>query len=276
MPVPRNARRQPPYLPFLAGAPDFAPRLVPIPVARWLKPDTEAPDWLAEKRRIMVSRRDEVTAGDVSGAAAGEVLDLVQAASGEPLDNGWASPLEQAASLVSDDLCVLAATRPGDWRLVAGVLAAPTFWTLPERIGLDLGGLHAPVPGGDPALAARIGRVFTGLRPGVVLERFNWTVQASGARFTPQRPSAAGRAAEDLHLRVERQTVRKLEQSGAVLFTIRICIDPLLPILRAGDVRERFEDAWLNAARDVRSYKHWRDLEPLVAQACRISQKLNL
>lgn len=71
---------------------------------------------------------------------------------------------------------------------------------------------------------------------------------------------------------MERQTIRKLPGSGAVIFTIRICLDPLLPILEDGETREAFEDAWLGASQRVRQYKHWHDLEPLVAEACRQAQ----
>ncbi|MEM9054665.1 MAG: heme-dependent oxidative N-demethylase subunit alpha family protein [Pseudomonadota bacterium] len=110
---------------------------------------------------------------------------------------------------------------------------------------------------------------FTGLQPGRILERFNWTIQAGDARYTPQRPSAEGAGIEDLHLRVERQTIRKPSSSGAVVFTIRICMDPLLSILANPDWRDAFEDAWLGAPEPVRKYKGWADLEPLVAQACR-------
>lgn len=264
--------RRAPYLPFLDGPPDFAPNLKPIASSRWLVPDSEADVWLSQKHDLMRKQRDLVCSGDLDGAAAHELLDLVQADVSVPIENGWPSALEQAASIVSDDMCILAAKRTGDWRLQAGVLCAPTYWTLPERIGLDLGGLHGPVPGGDPDLAGRISRIFTGLQPGAVLERLNWTIQPSALRFTPERVPAAGKQIADLHLRVERQTIRKLPDSGAVVFTIRICVDPLMPILREGMIREAFEDAWLGAAARVRRYKAWDDLEGLVAEACRLSQ----
>ncbi len=220
----------------------------------------------------MKMTRQNVVGGDLEGAAAEELLPLVMDATGTVPHQKMPTALEEAASIVSDDLCILEALRPGDWRLTAGVLCAPTYWTLPERIGLDLGGLHGPVPGGDPDLAARIGRVFTGLKQDVVLERFNWTVQASDKRYTPDRPGVAGKQLEDLHLRVERQTIRKLPKSDAVVFAIRVCIDPLLPVLSDGEAREAFEDAWLGASAAVRHYKKWDELEPLVAEACRRAQ----
>ena len=265
--------RRPPYLPFLNGPAAFSPGLTPLSEDAWLLPDTEASAWMAEKRLLMKLQRSLVSSGALNGDPAEEVLRRVMQASGDVPSQKMPTALEEAASLVSDDLCILEAKRPHDWRLTAGVLCAPTYWTLPERIGLDLGGLHGPVPGGDPGLASRISRIFSGLQPGRILERFNWTVQIGGERFTPERPRNDGHHAHDLYLRVERQTVSKLPQTGAVLFTIRICVDPLVPILALPHHREAFEDAWLGTSSPVRTYKHWRDLETLVAKACRTAER---
>ncbi|MEM1389993.1 MAG: heme-dependent oxidative N-demethylase subunit alpha family protein [Pseudomonadota bacterium] len=241
----------------------------PIAPEQWLIPDTEAGLWLNNKRLLMKLMRDKVSAGDLDGQAAQELLYKVIEETGEIPSQNMPTALEEAASLVSDDLCILEEDRPGDWRLSAGVLCAPTYWSLPERIGMDLGGLHGPVPGGDPGLSNRVGRIFTGLRPRRVLERFNWTVQVGAERFTPERPPITGAGVQDLYLRVERQTIRKLLHSKAVVFTIRICTDPLVPILENTDWREAFEDAWIGAPNAVRHYKGWNDMEPLIRAACR-------
>ena len=44
-----------------------------------------------------------------------------------------------------------------------------------------------------------------------------------------------------------------------------------MAILSDPDIRETFEDAWINAPASVRAYKGWDDLEPLVSNACRRS-----
>ncbi|MEM7328286.1 MAG: heme-dependent oxidative N-demethylase subunit alpha family protein [Pseudomonadota bacterium] len=264
--------RTPPYLPFVQGVPDFEPGLKPIPLAHWLMPDTDADVWLRDKCLILKMMRANVVAGDVAGAAAEEALELIVEATGRVPNQTMPTALEEAASIVSDDLCLLTEHHPGDWRLAGGVLCAPTYWTLPERIGLDLAGLHGPVPGGDNQTAPRVSRIFSGLKPNVVLERFNWTVQTSDKRYTPDRPGIAGKRLTDLHLRVERQTIRKLPGTRAVLFTIRVSVDPLLPILQDAEIREAFEDAWLGAPAAVRAYKHWDVIETLVAKACRRAQ----
>ena len=217
--------------------------------------------------------RANVVAGDTVSEAAEEALETIVSATGRVPNQNMPTALEEAASIVSDDLCLMQEFHPGDWRLTGGVLCAPTYWTLPERIGLDLAGLHGPVPGGDANLSTRVARIFNGLKPDVALERFNWTIQTSEKRYTPDRPNAAGKQLEDLHLRVERQTIRKLPSTKTVLFTIRVSVDPLMPILRDPDAREAFEDAWLGARPELRRYKRWGALESLVSQACRKSAR---
>lgn len=261
--------RRPPYLPFLQGPPDFSPALRPIPESKWLLPDTEKDAWLPGKRILMASRPDDVVAGEVDGEAARELLSLIGETVGESPQPDWPSALEAAASLVSDDLCLLGEGDEGNWELEAAVVTAPTYWHLDEVIHTTLGGLHTPVPGGDPQLARRIKRIFDYLHPDKILERFNWTVQAEGTRFTPDPPPVEGMTAEQLFLRVERQTVRKLPETETICFTIRVCMDPLMTVLSNADVRESFEDAWLGAAPEVRQYKGWDRLEPLVREACR-------
>jgi dimethylamine monooxygenase subunit A len=265
--------RTPPYLPFLEGAPSLAPGLKPIDPAHWLTPDTEAAAWLPEKRQILRTHRSDVYAA-VAGAEAAiqEAAARVHAVAGRA-DGDWPSALEAAASTVSDDLCLLLRDDAGLWRLVAASLVAPTFWRLADKIGEPLGGLHAPVPGANPALVQRISRMFDALRPGQVLERFNWTVQAGNARFTPsQLPSkalaaatAAGDAGKVLHQRVERQTICKLPVSGAVIFTIRIVIDPLRNCLQTPEHRTAFRKAWSGISPELHAYKGWPSYDHLVA-----------
>ena len=52
----------------------------------------------------------------------------------------------------------------------------------------------------------------------------------------PRRVVSARRdRAENVFLRVERQTLRKLPETGAILFTVRIYVDPLAALERHPD-----------------------------------------
>lgn len=266
--------RRPPFLPFLDGPLSLAPGLKPIAPESWLYPDTET-HVLDEKRALMATRRGDVFgARDGSELAALELAAAVHGVAG-PAVGAWTSALEGAASAVSDDLCVLIKDGAGLWRLEAASLCAPTFWRLDEKLGEPLGGLHGPVPGANPGMVGRIHRMFDALRPGQVLERFNWTVQPGTDRFTPSQTGfkavAAGMdeadALDALWLRVERQTISKLQISGAVVFTIRVAIDPLRAALEGAERCEAFAAAWDGIDPVLADYKGWPHYERLVRAA---------
>ncbi|WP_377375542.1 heme-dependent oxidative N-demethylase subunit alpha family protein [Ponticaulis profundi] len=273
--------RTPPYLPFLDGPARVAPLLKPIPMERWLTPDTEAEAWLPTKRNLMEKARDEVFAArtwaeDAMQEAARDIHRALGPTSVDQLI--FPTEFENASGLISDDVCVMI-KQAGEYKLAAASLCAPTFWSLTENIGKPLAGLHGPVPGGAPELSDRINRVFDGLQPGMVLERFNWTVQYGAERYTPTAEPmklalANGRPEEiapGLHLRVERQTVRKLTRTGAVLFCIRVCTDPLSPILANEAWRKAFTESWNQTEDSLRRYKGWDHYEH-VMRACFLKQ----
>lgn len=259
------------HLPFEQGPPRFDVGLAPIEHKAWLMPDDQA-HWIGPKNQLMDTESDAVFAS-ISGSMPGQIeaAQLVAAACGQSFDPGE-PPIFAASRLVSDDL-VLMEMREGAWTNTALCLCSPTFFSAHEAIGKSLFGLHRPVPGGDPGLGGRISRVFSLLRDELVLERHNWTVQWSGARYTPDgsplRAAAAAASLDEahdrLHLRVERQTIRRLPQTGAVLFTIRIRLYRLADLLAQTERANAFEKAWLEASPEVRAYKKWETLERHVA-----------
>ncbi len=180
-------------------------------------------------------------------------------------------PFLEASTLVSDDLCLLT-EKDGVYRLRAACLCAPTFWSLRDMLDRPLGGLHEAVPGGDPELASRISRIFHGLQRDTILERFNWTVQLDGERYTPSSQPmkeelatiSPEEAAQRLYLRVERQTIRKVTNSSSVLFTIRISTDPLKQVLANHDLRLTFARNWAATDETLAEYKGWPHYQPAV------------
>jgi len=251
---------RPPHAPWRAGPPRFSVGLRPIDPDCWLFPDSEAHvlDW---KAGLLAWPEQVFRQAPQARDAANEAAALVCAQAGAPEGD-----LIAAAHLVSDDLVVM--TRAGDGRWLTGAIAltAPTFFSVDHAFGRDLTALHGPVPDGEK-LAARIARVFDAVRPGQVLERFNWTLQWGDARFTPDaaplRAAAAAapvsEARDHLHVRVERQTIVKLPETGAVLFTIRVCLDPVAAL--ADDEIAALAQAWRGLGPEGRSYKGWAVLE---------------
>jgi dimethylamine monooxygenase subunit A len=265
-------RRQP----YFDGPPRFDVGLKPIALADWLLPDDQA-HWLAPKATLINNEKSGVFAHLASSMPAQqEAGDLIAQEYGKSLRRNEA-PVLAASRLVSDDLVIMQQIE-GQWINTASCLCSPTFFSAAFAVGKSLHGLHDPVPDGDFGLAARIGRVFSNLRDNMILERHNWTVQWSDARFTPDastmRADAAqaksGTGASQLFLRVERQTIRRLPKTGAVLFTIRIRLTPLASLLAQPDHRAAFKQAWDNASSHVREYKKWAVLERHVEALLRV------
>lgn len=234
------------------GPPWLAMGLSRLDEDRWLDVDDQRAIELAERHRLLAQCHDDVFAARSGTVAAGtEVLDLVR---------GWLDvhhpevvipaaptdemhPLEAAGRLVQEDLCLMV-DRDGGHHLDAACLCFPSHWRLVDKIGRPAAELHGPVPGYEVELAERVDRYLARLRPGVIGRRRNWSVHDSPALFAPVAPErsvpvAAAEVAERLWLRSERQTLRRLPVTGAVLFTIRVQQAPLAVLARRPDVAVR-------------------------------------
>ena len=237
------------HTPFDGSSKPFTIGLKPLDPADWIEVDDQLRAYLDEKDRVSQRAPNQVFAAETSSLdAQREVLELLAAhlparfpgiylATGMAIDIVPAfrrvdllsplPPLLTAASLVQEDLIIM--TRgPDAWRLSAASLCFPSSWHLHEKFGRPLHEVHAPVPdfGEGTRHAGLIERIFDNLRPEQPVVRWNWSIHDDDALFHPPigRPYDFGQGA---YLRLERQTLRKLPTTGAILFTIRIHLNPL-------------------------------------------------
>lgn len=148
---------------------------------------------------------------------------------------GVSGGLADAAHAHHEDMCLL--TRRDDeehYRLVGAAVAWPSDWTPADKMGLPLRALHAPIQGYEEQLATGVDRFMEKLRPGPIYGRANWFIAATpDMRWVAQPPEQAfahvtqENAGETLFVRSERQTLRRLPRTGAILFTIGIYVSPL-------------------------------------------------
>ncbi len=246
---------RPPYFPFADGRWRLHIGLTALDLPNWIEIDEQYGDYLAIKRQLLDERRVEVFASlPGSEAAQSEVLALLVEhlplyfpehfrKCGQQLENlstgeawNWQhshhEPLELAARLVQEDLCLM---RPGPegYVLAAASVCFPSRWLLAEKIGLPLGQIHEAVPGYSAQLDRPVERFFERIKTDTPVSRLNWTIVDSPELFLlPGKimhpvPIDSTNAGERLWIRVERQTLRRLSQSEYVLFTIRTYIYPL-------------------------------------------------
>lgn len=192
----------------------------------WLRPD---PD-LAARAAAFDHHHDAVQILSEAEAAGGEIAALIGAHGG----------LAEAARACWEDLCIVQPDPSGNYRLTAGAVAFPTDWRLADKIGLPLAAVHAPIHGYAEQLAAGVDHFFRTLPAGPIFGRANWFVVPTDAwRYLPEDAPAgrfahvtADNAGETLFVRCERQTLRRLPRTGAVLFTIGVAVAPLASLSR--------------------------------------------
>lgn len=216
------------------GPPWLAMGLTRIDPSEWLLPDDARTVELDERAELLATRHDDVYAAlDGTEAAAAETLatvlawerDHAPALAGLPVDTS-VSPLEAAGRRTQEDLVLM--VRHGEQHhLDAAVLCFPSHWRLREKIGASATDIHGPVPHYATELASRVDRFLDRLRPEVIVARRNWSVHGDDelhAPYPPRDPDpvTVDEVATGLWLRSERQTLRRLPDSGAVLFTIRV------------------------------------------------------
>ena len=189
-------------------------------------------------------------------------------------------PLDLAARLVQEDLCLMS-PRAGDiYVLSAGSVCFPLRWELRDKIGLPLGAIHHPVPGYDEKLATPADLYLARLKPHRPSWRCNWNVVDSPDLYLRQSPHpqvisenvTPENAGVKLWIRSERQTLRRLPKSGDVLFTIRTYIRPLSVLEGFPAVAKGLLRALEKIPSEMRAYKNQlATREPLLAYLARIS-----
>lgn len=245
------------YLPFEAGPYRMAMGLFSVAEQEWFELDSHYIPELSERRRLLAMHHADVFAAlPQSDDARAEALSEIAAslATHRPQwfaqDGPWLhnrltgetwdrrspiyDPLELAGRLVQEDLCVVQASDAGPL-LTAAVLCFPSRWRLAEKIGRPLADVHAAVPSYGDRLRRPVDRFMRHLKPRHIAGRLNWSVIDDATLFQPggkwrdARNSAvtADNAGETLVLRVERQTLRRLPRTDAILFGIRVHVYPL-------------------------------------------------
>ena len=145
------------------------------------------------------------------------------------------NPLELVSYLVADDYCLLKEDGE-DYKLVAASVCAPTWWTLAEKMGKPLARIHAPIAGLEDKIGRMIRHFLQNLKIEECYQRSNWflfsrpdlCVIPDGFNMYKDMRNINTENIEDrLFLRSERQTFRKLKNTNAIVFGIKVYVEPI-------------------------------------------------
>lgn len=245
------------HTPYDGSSKPFAIGLRPLESSDFIEVDGKLESYLDEKDRLTSAIPEQVLVSEAGSEAAQlEILELVAShvchhfpqnyqqngdivsihGAGRVVDLASPDfpPIHRAASLVQEDLVMMRKGTSG-WYLSAASVCFPSAWNLREKFRKPMHDIHGPVPGFGEGTrnAGLIERMFDNLRPGTPVIRWNWSLYGDDRLFHPtsdhgmKRRFGSGIEPENINLRLERQTLQKLPVSGAILFTIRIYIDPI-------------------------------------------------
>jgi hypothetical protein len=136
-----------------------------------------------------------------------------------------------------------------------------------DKIGKPLAAVHGPVPLYATRLAGPVDRFMRNLKPTHITSRLNWSLLDDPALFQPGgkwRVEASTNITKDnagsrVFLRVERQTLRRMPITDAVLFGIRVHVYPLDRVIDGPERANELASA-INALPD--DIQHYKSLLP--------------
>ena len=234
-----------PHMPWTDARTWRLPGMLPCGAEDWIRQDEAFAGQMAERDWLIATRQPLVHALLPEGrAAAAEllavVLDLVSRRPGYVVEGDrvtrpdgatvrvdTAFPMVTLGRLVQEDLCLM--QKQGEESVLTGaILCFPASWTLSQKIGRPMTGIHKPVHHYDDEVARRVQRLFDMVRVGQPLERYNALVYDDPALHNPRQEfDTRPYAVERLYMRSERQCILRLPQTQAVVFSIHTYLVPM-------------------------------------------------
>ncbi len=227
------------------------PGLQPVAEGDWLRVDDAYAGQMAYRDQLIARRRDEVVmrmAGPVAAEAAllEQVTAAVLALPGYSRVNGGLrrpdgvvvdlvgdeNPVVIAARLAQEDFLILEQTPDGHV-LTSAVLCFPASWTLGQKIGRNMMGIHQPVDRYDENIARRVNRVMDVLQQGNAVWRANVLCYNDPELHQPRLERERRPFDPDgpVYARVERQALKRLTPTATVfsIHTYLVPIEALTP-----------------------------------------------
>ena len=216
------------------------PATAPLEPTQWLIIDDAYRSQMAERERLLSTKRNAVIALshkalDAVHELLNEVVfflekspsfskkeDVINCPDGRAVFIDQNDPLATIGRLVQNDFCILQKQQE-EHVLTGAVLCFPASWSLAEKFMRPLTIIHEPVAPYDTNIAKRVQRLFDGLKVERPLWRFNTLHYASPELFQPRREKnrrVIPKKHQVSYFRSERQTLIRLPQTGAVVFGI--------------------------------------------------------
>ena len=187
-----------------------------------------------------------------------------------PLENlSGHDAMRTAALFTQDDLALMVEDSDGKYYLRGGAFLLAGFWRVKDKFGMPLDEIHTSgdVPKFKEKLQTSMERFFLRLQPDSPVLRNNYFIQTddnlpwsssigSEDEFgIGWKNATVDPPIEEIHFRTERQSLRRLPKSGAVVFTVRTYFIPVEEISQEPHIPGRLASAIRSWPDDVSLYK---------------------
>jgi hypothetical protein len=195
---------------------------------------------------------------------------LTQRSFTSPMVNDSLHPIDRCGRLIQEDVCLMERISES-WVLTAASVCFPTHWDPFSKIGLALDDIHEPVPRYKEDLEPRPGNFMDRITDGMIVARTGWTLTACSDLALNFDHRVVEKDLEkdpsQLIMRVERQTLRRVPNSEAIVFTIRIHRWPLQVIRDDVELAKDLLASLKALPDEIKSYKSGTvKLSPLVQE----------
>lgn len=187
-------------------------------------------------------------------------------------------PLVMAAKMVQDDLAIMVEGTDGQYYLKAGSIVLPGFWRFKDKVGLPLNAIHTTgdVPKYKEKLQTGMCKFFLRLTCDKPVVRNNYFIQLDGdlgwsssigeedSEVVGWYTAKEAITPEQLYFRSERQSLRRLPKTGAVVFTIRTYFLPVTEMCEEPHIPRRLLDGIESWTDDVRAYRGYEKFKTVI------------
>ncbi|RMZ67006.1 hrq family [Pyrenophora seminiperda CCB06] len=145
-------------------------------------------------------------------------------------------PLHVLLNNVPEDYAIMLRNeKTGLYVFRAGIICSALGWNVGSKIGLNLSGIHGPIPDYKEKMQFSMDRYFAKKPTDKPIQRGSWGLEVDQPLYMPPGdPHEAHRSRQDsalelarCHLRVDWQTLRRLPLSGAVVFNFKALFTPV-------------------------------------------------
>ncbi|GAA5851708.1 hypothetical protein JCM8547_001180 [Rhodosporidiobolus lusitaniae] len=250
--------------------------------------------------RLPYIPHDSTTHGDsVVGKEAGAICKIENKITGDIFDfrrieaeegPEW-NPIKIAGLLLMDDIVILVEGDDGQYRFQAGSNCTPGFWRFPDMIGKTLDEIHysGQVPNYEERYRKPMNKFFHNLKEDKLVERNNyffqvdngldWSLKTNGSEHVfdgetklpnpewvaeskePVVFSSPATDISEIYFRTERQIMRRLPRSKAILFIVRTFLIPVTELAEEPGVPGRLASAIRSWPLDERGVAWYKGLE---------------